>query len=173
MHTNSDRDEMSRERNTNMGKFTFVVGAGIGFVVGSRFGTGPYEQLESKVRQISRRPDVQDTVGQVRTAATEQMGAVAQKVGDKMPGFGGSSDEKASAPTAQVPDHYADPQDLEFGKAAADKEEALDAQLARGDSLQNIEGEEKDLLDNGDLTLPRAADQQQLADGTPNRRSRP
>jgi hypothetical protein len=78
-------------------------------VVGSTFGTGPYEQLESKLRQVGRRPDVQETVEQVRIPAEEQMEAVAQRVGDKLAGPGGTSDETPIALTAQWPEFYANP----------------------------------------------------------------
>ena len=47
-----------------MRKITFLLGAGIGFILGSL--TGPYQQLVSKVREITRRPEVQDTVAQLR-----------------------------------------------------------------------------------------------------------
>ena len=43
---------------------TLLVGAGIGFVVGSKLGHGPYEQLEFKVRKVAKRPKTegQETV---------------------------------------------------------------------------------------------------------------
>ena len=45
-----------------MWKSMFLVGAGIGFILGSRSGRGPYQQLECKVREITRRPEGHDKV---------------------------------------------------------------------------------------------------------------
>jgi hypothetical protein len=39
-----------------MKKITLLLGAGIGFVAGSKAGPGPYQQLEAKVRELMRRP---------------------------------------------------------------------------------------------------------------------
>ena len=39
-----------------MKKITFVLGAAVGFVLGSKTGTGPYQQLEAKVRDVTQRP---------------------------------------------------------------------------------------------------------------------
>jgi hypothetical protein len=157
-----------------MHKFTLLVGAGVGFVLGSRCGTGPYEQLESKVRQLGRRPEVQETAHRVRTTAKEQAGAVFQQlqdklprqVQDKLPRQKGTNTETTPASVAGLPEQYADPQDLEFGTQAARKEEALDTQLDRGNSLQELQHKEEELLRKGDLTVPRVANQEQLADGT-------
>jgi hypothetical protein len=149
-----------------MHKFTLLVGAGAGFVLGSRCGTGPYEQLESKVRQLGRHPQVQQTVQRVRTTAQEQAGAAIQQVQDKLPRRKSTNTEATPRSLAALPEQYADPQDLEFGNEAAKKEEALDAQLDRGNSLQEVQRREEELLRKGDLTLPRVANQEQLADGT-------
>jgi hypothetical protein len=40
---------------------------------------------------------------------------------------------------------------------------------ARGASLDHLEAKEEQLLEHGDLNLPRTADQHQLADGSPQR----
>lgn len=45
-----------------MKKFTFLVGIAVGFVLGSRTGRGPYEQLEDTVRQMMNQPKVQSTL---------------------------------------------------------------------------------------------------------------
>lgn len=45
-----------------MKKFTFLLGVATGFVLGSRTGRGPYEQLESAVRQAVNQPKVQETL---------------------------------------------------------------------------------------------------------------
>ncbi len=45
-----------------MKKFTFLIGLATGFIVGSRAGRGPYERLESSVRQAINQPKVQKTL---------------------------------------------------------------------------------------------------------------
>ena len=45
-----------------MKKFTFLLGLATGFVLGSRTGRGPYEQLEGAVRQAVNQPKVQETL---------------------------------------------------------------------------------------------------------------
>ncbi len=45
-----------------MKKFTFLIGMATGFVVGSRIGRGPYERLETSVRQAINQPKVQNTL---------------------------------------------------------------------------------------------------------------
>ena len=39
-----------------MRKITFLLGAGLGFVLGSKAGNGPYGRLETKVRGMKKRP---------------------------------------------------------------------------------------------------------------------
>ena len=64
-----------------MRKIMFLMGTGIGFILGSRSGRGTYQQLESKVREIARHPEVQDKVEQVKDTAKEQVAAAAEKAG--------------------------------------------------------------------------------------------
>ncbi len=39
-----------------MRKISLLLGAGIGFVAGSKAGNGPYRQLEAKIREVAKRP---------------------------------------------------------------------------------------------------------------------
>ena len=71
-----------------MKKLTLLIGAGVGFVLGSRAGKGPYMQLEMKVRKIAGRPEVQEKIDQVKSAAQEQATSVAATVGEKLQGDG-------------------------------------------------------------------------------------
>jgi hypothetical protein len=50
---------------------------------------------------------------------------------------------------------YADPQDLQFGKAAKEKEETLDARRERGESEEHIVEEEQARQRAGAVTEPR------------------
>lgn len=57
-----------------MKKVIFVLGIAIGFVVGSRMGRGPYEQLERAARNVADDPTVRQKAADAREAA----GKVAQ-----------------------------------------------------------------------------------------------
>jgi hypothetical protein len=74
-----------------MRKLTLLVGVGVGFVLGSRAGKGPYEQLEAKVRGFAGHDDVQDAVSQVKDTAKDQASTAASKVAAKLPGDLGDS----------------------------------------------------------------------------------
>ncbi len=82
-----------------MYKFSFLVGAGLGFVLGSKLGTGPYEQLQSMIAEVLRRPEVQGKVEQMRSTAKEQMSAAVQKASAKIPGQPGQGEDTATAPS--------------------------------------------------------------------------
>jgi hypothetical protein len=68
-----------------MKKLAFLVGLAVGFLLGSKTGTGPYENLEGKVRSLRARPDVADTVDRAKAAASEQVTGVVDKVNEKVP----------------------------------------------------------------------------------------
>jgi hypothetical protein len=140
-----------------MRKITFLLGAGVGFVLGSKAGSAPYQQLESKVRQVSRRPEVREAVDQLAGTAKDQAAAVTEKVGDKLPSSGASSRDEADRSAADRPgESYVDPQDLQFGQAAAEKEAALDAMLEQGVPLERVEAQEEELRSAGQMATPRA-----------------
>jgi hypothetical protein len=50
----------------------FIAGLGTGFVLGSRAGRRAYEQLRSRVQDVSRSPAVQTTVGKARELAEQK-----------------------------------------------------------------------------------------------------
>lgn len=68
-----------------MKKFAFLVVLGIGFLIGSKAGTGPYETVEQKLRSLKERPDVQHAVDQAKSVADEKMSEAVDKVNEKMP----------------------------------------------------------------------------------------
>ncbi len=63
-----------------MKKILFLMGLGVGFVLGSRSGRGPYEQLERKMREVSGRPEVQ----QLKDAAQSTTQQAADSAASKM-----------------------------------------------------------------------------------------
>ncbi|SEE85243.1 YtxH domain-containing protein [Ruania alba] len=107
------------------GKIAFIIGAGIGYVLGTRAGREQYDRLKGATQTVWQNPKVQERV----SAAEERVGTVmreqgaqmtdkaAQVVKDRIAGFttsGASADDSAaapeSAPTAETPasDHDAD-----------------------------------------------------------------
>ena len=135
-----------------MRRSTFLLGAAIGFILGSRTGRGPYQQLESKVRHITHRPEVQGRLGQLKSTAKDQAAAVAEKVTPSP----SSSDDRDVALPDSPPESYADPQDLQFSTAAARKEEMVDQLLEQGVSPAELEHKEDELRQTGALIEPPA-----------------
>jgi hypothetical protein len=85
-----------------MNKLWLLVGAAIGFVLGSRAGRAPYERLESKAREVAGRPDVKhavdaasdkasDLTDTVVSAAGDKVSDLTDRVSSKTPGKGGST----------------------------------------------------------------------------------
>ncbi len=71
-----------------MKKMAFLMGLGIGFVLGSKAGRGPYEELEHKVRSLRQRPEVEDAVVRAKGVANDQVTGVVDKVNEKLPSTG-------------------------------------------------------------------------------------
>jgi hypothetical protein len=63
-----------------MKKLWLLAGIGIGFVLGSRAGREPYDQLEGKVRRFRGRPEVQGAVDVATGKLHEQANGLADKV---------------------------------------------------------------------------------------------
>jgi hypothetical protein len=63
-----------------MKKLWLLAGMGIGFVLGSRAGREPYDQLEGKVRRFRGRPEVQGAVDVAREKLHEQATDLVDKV---------------------------------------------------------------------------------------------
>jgi hypothetical protein len=61
-----------------MKKLGLLIVGLVGFMLGSRAGRGPYEQLENWARQISGRPQVQQAANQV-TESGKHLGDVATR----------------------------------------------------------------------------------------------
>jgi hypothetical protein len=63
-------------------RILFLVGLGLGYVLGTRRGRQGYIDIKDRVRSISRNPTVQKTVDTVRSAAEDKAPAAAAKVED-------------------------------------------------------------------------------------------
>lgn len=83
-----------------MKKVYLLIGGAVGFVLGSRAGRGPYEQLEAKVRKTANRPEVQSAVDQAKSTAMDQAAGAAKTIGDKLPGSARESESPASSTAA-------------------------------------------------------------------------
>jgi predicted Fe-Mo cluster-binding NifX family protein len=137
-----------------MRKLTFLVGAGVGFVLGSKVGTEPYQRLESAVRNVAGRPEVQDAVDRAKDTAKTQVTTATDKLTSSN---GRSTDESGPATANDTPvQSYADPQDLQFSKAAADKEEILDGLLAQGVAPEKLDDAEQELRQKNAIKEPPA-----------------
>jgi hypothetical protein len=87
---------MAAERGgASMKRIHFFLGLGFGFVLGSKAGRGPYEQLEGKLRDVFKRPEVQSRIEDVRSVAKERAGTVADKVVERLPGSDGAAAKRA------------------------------------------------------------------------------
>lgn len=94
-----------------MKKLWLLVGAAVGYILGSRSGRGPYERLESKARKVAGRPDVKRAVDAASDKASDltetAVGAASDKVSDlkdrvssKIPDDAGP---KSASPAAPAP----------------------------------------------------------------------
>ncbi|WP_193312803.1 YtxH domain-containing protein [Georgenia subflava] len=81
-----------------MGKLSFVLGAGLGYVLGARAGRGQYEKIKKASSKVWENPRVQANVQKVETKVTdvakERGSAVTDKVAatvkEKLSGSGGA-----------------------------------------------------------------------------------
>ena len=79
-----------------MKKLRFLLILGVGFLLGSKAGSGPYEQLEAKVRALGSRAEVQDALGKVKTAAQDQVDTAAHRVGQEVSDRAGNAEGSGS-----------------------------------------------------------------------------
>ncbi|WP_084040000.1 hypothetical protein [Demequina sp. NBRC 110053] len=69
-----------------MSKMTWLMIGGVGFLLGSRAGRGPYERFTSTIDDLASSPVVRDAALQARRAVENATRDVAQRVtGDRRP----------------------------------------------------------------------------------------
>lgn len=78
-----------------MKKLSFLVGLGLGFLLGSRAGSGPFDRVQEKIQSVGSQPRVQETVDTMKVAVRDRVDQVADQVadqvGERAPGSGVSS----------------------------------------------------------------------------------
>lgn len=95
-----------------MKKFVFLLGLGLGFVLGSRAGRSSYDDLVDKGKQFAENPDVQDAARR----AGDQARKGADYVREHAPSAAGSAASAASSAAASATDRVR-------GRAGADEGE--------------------------------------------------
>jgi hypothetical protein len=85
-----------------MGKATFILGLGVGYVLGSRAGRERYDQLKERATGVWNNPRVQDKVDAAGQTAKSAVGSATQKVGERMPGGGSHASEPAGRQSASA-----------------------------------------------------------------------
>jgi hypothetical protein len=66
-----------------VGRFSFLVGLGAGYVLGARSGRERYEQIADRAQRVWRDPRVQAKAGQAQRVVQEKAGQAGQVVQEK------------------------------------------------------------------------------------------
>ena len=79
-----------------MGKISFLAGAALGYVLGTRAGRGQYEKIRTAGRKAWENPRVQESVQKVEDTVRTQVPVVADKVVDVAKDKGDAAGAKVS-----------------------------------------------------------------------------
>jgi hypothetical protein len=79
------------------GKILFVVGLGVGYVLGARAGRERYEQIRKAAENVWNTPAVQQGVGTVKDFATARVGDLSETVLDGVKSFIGNATKSSGA----------------------------------------------------------------------------
>jgi len=107
------------------GKILFVVGLGVGYVLGTRAGRERYEQMKSAAERVWNTPAVQQGVGTVKDFAMTRVGDVSDTVLDGLKSFIGNATKGSGATKADV-DRAARSAKRKISKAASAAKSAVD-----------------------------------------------
>lgn len=80
-------------------KATFIAGAAIGFIAGTRAGRGVYDKMAGYARQAASHPKVQQATSAAQAKAT----GIAKSAAAKAPGYAKNAAKNAQAQVSQVP----------------------------------------------------------------------
>ncbi|MFE6253869.1 hypothetical protein [Agromyces sp. NPDC057865] len=84
------------------GKVLFVVGLGVGYVLGTRAGRERYEQIKRAAENVWNAPTVQQGVGTVKEFAMSRVGDLSDTVLDNVKGLIGNATKSSGASKADV-----------------------------------------------------------------------
>ena len=96
-----------------MRRAAFVLGAAVGYVLGTRAGRERYEQIRDAARRLTENPTVQETAGTLRSQAEGMAGTAKDKMGAKLQGsrlgerIPGRQGTEGGEIAEQVPDQQA------------------------------------------------------------------
>jgi hypothetical protein len=78
-------------------KMVFIIGLGVGFVLGARAGRERYEQLVKSARKAADSPAVQQAAGAIQAQATGLAKTAKDKVTDQAPKIAGAARSKVGS----------------------------------------------------------------------------
>ena len=107
------------------GKVLFVVGLGVGYVLGTRAGRERYEQIRKAAQGVWNTPAVQQGVGTVKEFASARVGDLGDTVLDGVKTFIGNA-TKGSGATKQDVDRAARSAKQNISKAAGTAKSTID-----------------------------------------------
>src|SRR5438876_7914887 len=83
-------------------RWVFIIGVGVGFVLGARAGRERYEQLAKLTRKAKDSPAVQQAAGAVQAQAAGLVKTTKGKLADRMPKLTETARSKAAAARSKV-----------------------------------------------------------------------
>jgi hypothetical protein len=112
------------------GKILFVVGLGVGYVLGTRAGRERYEQIKGAAERVWNTPTVQQGVGTVKEFAMTRVGDLSDTVVDNVKNLIGTA-TKGSGATKQDVSRAARTAKANISKAATAARSAVDDAAAK------------------------------------------
>lgn len=92
------------------GKALFILGAAVGYILGSRAGREHYEKVKAQAKEVWENPAVQEKVAaaeaKIGDVVREQGAQVADKVSESVKDFGSSWSSANSDDVQSPPDPY-------------------------------------------------------------------
>jgi hypothetical protein len=85
-----------------MGKGTFIVGLGVGYLLGSRAGRERYEQIRERATGVWNSPRVQRKVDAAEQTAKSAVDTATHKVGERLSGSGSNESKPVNRQPAST-----------------------------------------------------------------------
>ena len=145
------------------GKILFVVGLGVGYVLGTRAGRERYEQIRKAAQSVWNTPTVQQGVGTVKDFAMTRVGDLSDTVLDGVKSFIGNA-TKTSGATKQDVSRAARSAKQNISKAADAAKSAVDDAASKLDDA---------IDDAADVASKSAATSKSSSSAAKSRTSKP